>query len=930
MANTYGRNRQSIADIEQVLNDIFLKHPDVHINAQGEPAVPGDGVFAILKSFEDLYNGTPLLSDEEAAMLQKLLEEHKDIEVTTPLLMQLVAEKTKAVTPPASPLRDSDSRSSEEDSGGDSHTRSRTSSNESMGEGQYARPMSRPPSCGPTTPSIKSPLDSERRQRSTPLNAPSSWSSKRPTRAGRRKSDAGNRSDSEGGPPTVWGRTTGHGPRARTPSNPASPTSSNRDLSFSPGSPEFSVPRSRPHSRAQSQPQSSFMHSSFDLGYSSPDDTVVTHSISRFAFDSFENQVSTLPMPRTGDESDDEELDEGLGLVHDRTSSIVSMEINERLEALQRTNEELARKRIDAEVTLQNKLAEHELELEETHQRLEELRQELVASNREEKELRAKDSRNMAQIAALEAEVAKVQKALDGAKLTYSSLQRQYQEQCSFSEKYRDDLRAREETIRSLRESLALYEIESGKWTKEHDRYEERIQQLEQELSTALEAHTQLDEQKQENMLLKETIDRMRFDMDEMRNNMGNLNAGGSSGQSSNANTISKSLGAELMGQWPLSPTEDRSVDDDDSEDGTVIEEEETTVEGDDEDVIQTIITKRKRKVASRAQERESTRRTFEELKEYSDSGVQYDPTLFSVNHGMQTEPEFKPVKVSFEVQTDEIPQPKPVPPPLPRITMEMEIQTDIIEEEPQPAQAAEPSRSPSPVQFESMASSSSTIVPPTPKPLTKQLEALDEPPAYNQVTEADQEEEKAWRTLKKWHHGVELPSQTIEGGVAEETIAEWKALKQELGVECAVIDKIVEASEKIPAGAAARANVKGGKSSRFFNVYNTYIYGNGEKGSAPSPSSSGTASSYLTPMLMMAVSALATYALTSSSSSGGASQAFVIPGGPTYYDRAAWSSFNAMPGAGEGYTADGTAAIWEVMGRVGGTAARLARGWPT
>jgi len=96
-------------------------------------------------------------------------------------------------------------------------------------------------------------------------------------------------------------------------------------------------------------------------------------------------------MPRTNDDSDDEELDAGLGLVHDRTSSTVSMEIHERLEALQRTNEELARKRVDAEVTLQNKLAEHELELEETHQRLEELRSELTASNREEKELRAKD-----------------------------------------------------------------------------------------------------------------------------------------------------------------------------------------------------------------------------------------------------------------------------------------------------------------------------------------------------------------------------------------------------------------------------------------------------------------------------------------------------------------------------------------------------------
>ena len=36
----------------------------------------------------------------------------------------------------------------------------------------------------------------------------------------------------------------------------------------------------------------------------------------------------------------------------------------------------------------------------------------------------------MAQIAALEAEMAKIQKALDSAKATYSSFQKQYQEQC--------------------------------------------------------------------------------------------------------------------------------------------------------------------------------------------------------------------------------------------------------------------------------------------------------------------------------------------------------------------------------------------------------------------------------------------------------------------------------------------------------------------
>jgi hypothetical protein len=167
-------------------------------------------------------------------------------------------------------------------------------------------------------------------------------------------------------------------------------TSSFRDGPFSPGSPDFNAPRSRPHSRARSQNDYS--------GYISPDDgTTMKRPMSRY--DAFEQGVgagvSSVRMPRSGggSDSDEDEQEVGLHLVMDRlhTDSTVSMEMTERLEALQRTNEELGRKRADAEMTLQKKLTEHEYELEELNQRIEELRSELAASNREEKELRAKD-----------------------------------------------------------------------------------------------------------------------------------------------------------------------------------------------------------------------------------------------------------------------------------------------------------------------------------------------------------------------------------------------------------------------------------------------------------------------------------------------------------------------------------------------------------
>lgn len=222
----------------------------------------------------------------------------------------------------------------------------------------------------------------------------------------------------------------------------------------------------------------------------------------------------------------------------------------------------------------------------------------------------------MTQIGALETEIAKITKALDHARTTYSSLQRQYQEQCStcrvlhlepllmlvstgLSEKYRDDLRIREENIRNLKEQAVLSELEREKWNKEQQIHEERVAHIEEELSIAQQAHAQLDEQKQENLMLKETIDRMRFDMDEMRNSaIANVAGGPASGQSSRAGTMSKSLGAELMGKmkggWGM---EDEEAEEGE-ESGSAASTPDAEGGSDDtegEDVIQTIITRKKR-----------------------------------------------------------------------------------------------------------------------------------------------------------------------------------------------------------------------------------------------------------------------------------------------------------------------------------------------
>lgn len=133
--------------------------------------------------------------------------------------------------------------------------------------------------------------------------------------------------------------------------------------------------------------------------------------------------------------------------------------------------------------------------------------------------------------------------------------------------------------------------LELQKWSIVQQNYDAQIQALQEELTNAQVANAELDEQKQENLMLKETIDRMRFDMDEMRTNLVSANHGGASARGS----LSKSLGAEMqnmMGGMGSGWGMDQEDVDDDERVKEILEVDDDT-EG--EDVIQTIITRTKR-----------------------------------------------------------------------------------------------------------------------------------------------------------------------------------------------------------------------------------------------------------------------------------------------------------------------------------------------
>ena len=364
------------------------------------------------------------------------------------------------------------------------------------------------------------------------------------------------------------------------------------------------------------------------------------------------------------------------------------------------------------------------------------------------------------------------------------------------------------------------------------------------------------------------------------------------------------------------------------------------------------------------------------------------------------------PHRTEFAIQVDFVDETKAggvaidssMPDPPPRVMVQTDVQTEGDDHEEQE-------------HYDSLASSSSTIKPPTPRPITPapidtQIHH-DEPPAYSSATSAADpssislglgNEEREWRMaaelLKKWHRGAKLPIDGIPGGVSEEAVEEWRTLKEELGVECMVIDKIMERSAKVTAvarsppgeaGATETHSATGDSSAqgtvstnvsragRFYNIYNTYVYGagsgvhhhHGEDGKPSTSSSSSFPASFV-------VSTLTSLARQAAMWAGASAAVLFFMGpylapapygaGPTYFDRRVWNSFNALhAGAGEGFVGpagrfgggwfgfgpagaggvvagagvggaavDGTAAVWNILGRVGGGAARIARGWPT
>lgn len=184
-------NRDSVADLEDELYDIFDNHHAARQTDNGEPAIPASALVDIIRVFGENHDGMQLLSDDEEGKLQELVQDNPGLEVTPSILLGFLAALTSKSKEAMSPSADGDSSVMEVE-------------RELLGDESISangRPGSRSSSRGPRTPGVlpprsalvpDSPFNSGRRQRTAPLAhaAPSSWRKNKNTH-GRRRSDAG-------------------------------------------------------------------------------------------------------------------------------------------------------------------------------------------------------------------------------------------------------------------------------------------------------------------------------------------------------------------------------------------------------------------------------------------------------------------------------------------------------------------------------------------------------------------------------------------------------------------------------------------------------------------------------------------------------------------------------------------------------------------
>lgn len=234
------------------------------------------------------------------------------------------------------------------------------------------------------------------------------------------------------------------------------------------------------------------------------------------------------------------------GYGHGRPGSTASSSSADQFQALLRQAHELSRKLKESEARFATSASTYEQDQLELEGKLDEARAELQDKRRQEKDLRSNEKQHLAQIASLEADIGKITKSLERSRELYEGMKRQADDLRALVAETRRESRQAEETVQ-------LHAAQVQQFEQDNQLLQQAVSRLEAELVEARLIADELDAQKQENLSLKETIDRLRFDLDEIHatSKKASVLAGGGGDTDAEAGklTVSKSLGRELAMQ---------------------------------------------------------------------------------------------------------------------------------------------------------------------------------------------------------------------------------------------------------------------------------------------------------------------------------------------------------------------------------------------
>ncbi|GAA5837378.1 hypothetical protein JCM9279_005668 [Rhodotorula babjevae] len=351
----------------------------------------------------------------------------------------------------------------------------------------------------------------------------------------------------------------------------------------------------------------------------------------------------------------------------------------EQFQQLVRHAQDLARKLRETEARLQTNASVYEEEVSDLESRLEEARAELQIKRREEKELRSIDKEHLQQISSLEGDISKLTKSLERSREAYDGMKRNYTATCEEAERLRTLVAETRRDNRAAEEAMQSHALQVQQFEHDRELLQQAIARLEADLADARRAQDSLDDQKQENLLLKETIDKLRFEIEEMRSvgrksgflDGGSAGPGGAfaSPRKTLDDSINKSLGREIASQMAAQQENEMSEQ----------EEQDTAGEDDVDDFIVTTRRRIKKRGKKSGAAAEPTVTHVETSVSVCDADIQTDP-VSSREMTIQTDLSAVAddlVKAS-EVKPEVIPVDAPPPPPRTSRQMQEDLATSL------------------------------------------------------------------------------------------------------------------------------------------------------------------------------------------------------------------------------------------------------------